>query len=114
MTALRGASRFTARAWVSSASAILARAFIPLLAPFGCPVKAYDPWVSDHFIAGFGVASASLEEVLRTSQVIIVFAAVTSDNRGFLGKRMFEMIAPGSVFLLMSRAGVVDFPEFLR
>ena len=24
------------------------------------------------------------------------------------------MIAPGSVFLLMSRAGVVDFPEFLR
>ncbi len=47
--------------------------------------------------------------------MIVVFAAVTSDNQGFLGKREFEMIAPGSVFLLMmSRAGVVDFPEFLR
>ena len=45
----------------------LARAFAPLLAPFGCPIKAYDPWVSDHFMAGFGVASASLEEVLKTS-----------------------------------------------
>ena len=65
-------------------------------------------------MAGFGVAAASLEEVLRTSQVIVVFAAVTSENQGFLGKREFEMIAPGSVFLLMSRAGVVDFPEFLR
>ena len=43
----------------------LARAFVPLLAPFGCPIKAYDPWVSDHFMAGFGVASASLEEVLE-------------------------------------------------
>jgi phosphoglycerate dehydrogenase-like enzyme len=92
----------------------LARAFTPLVAPFNCPIKAYDPWVSEHFMAGFGVAAASLEEVLKTSQIIIVFASVTSENQGFLGKREFEMIAPGSVFLLMSRAGVVDFPEFLR
>jgi phosphoglycerate dehydrogenase-like enzyme len=92
----------------------LARAFTPLVAPFNCPIKAYDPWVSEHFMAGFGVASARLEEVLKTSQIIVVFASVTSENQGFLGKREFEMIAPGSVFLLMSRAGVVDFPEFLR
>ena len=37
----------------------LARAFTPLLAPFGCAVKAYDPWVSAHFMAGFGVTAAS-------------------------------------------------------
>ncbi|HTQ11446.1 MAG TPA: hydroxyacid dehydrogenase [Fimbriimonadaceae bacterium] len=92
----------------------LARAFTPLIQPFGCPLKAYDPWVSDHFMAGFGVEAASLEEVLRTSRVIVIFAAVTSENQHFLGKREFEMIAPGSVVLLMSRAGVVDFPEFLR
>jgi phosphoglycerate dehydrogenase-like enzyme len=92
----------------------LARAFIPLLAPFGCAVKAYDPWISDHFMAPFGVAPAALDEVLSTSQVIVVFAAVTSENQGFLAKREFDLIAPGSVFLLMSRAGVVDFPEFLR
>lgn len=92
----------------------LARTFTPLLAPFGCAVKAYDPWVSDHFMAGFGVASASLDEVLSTSQVVVVFAAVTSENQGFLGRREFELIAPGSVLLLMSRAGVVDFPEMLR
>jgi len=92
----------------------LARTFVPLLQPFGCPVKAYDPWISDHFMGSLGVAAASLEEVLKTSQVIVVFAAATSENQGFLGKREFEMIAPGSVFLLMSRAGVVDFPEFLH
>ena len=113
-TARRAASRFTARASGLIGFGDLARAFVPLLQPFGCPIKAYDPWVSDHFMAGFGVAAASLEEVLKTSQVIVVFAAVTSENQGFLGKREFEMIAPGSVFLLMSRAGVVDFPEFLR
>jgi phosphoglycerate dehydrogenase-like enzyme len=92
----------------------LARAFVALIAPFRCPIKAYDPWISDHFMAGFGVGAASLEEVLKTSQVIVVFASVTSENQGFLGKREFELIQPGSVFLLMSRAGIVDFPEFLR
>jgi phosphoglycerate dehydrogenase-like enzyme len=92
----------------------LARAFTPLLAPFGCSVKAYDPWVSDHFMASFGVTSAPLDTVLSTSRVIVVFAAVTSQNQGFLGRREFELIAPGAIFLLMSRAGVVDFPEFLR
>ena len=92
----------------------LARAFTPLLAPFGCPIKAYDPWVSDHFMAGLGVAAATLDEVLSTSRVIVVFAAVTSENQGFLGEREFERIQPGSVVLLMSRAGVVDFPAFLR
>ena len=92
----------------------LARAFAPLLAPFGCPVKAYDPWISDHFMASFGVSSASLDEVLSTSQVIVVFAAATSENQGFLAKREFDLIAPGSIVLLMSRASVVDFPEFLR
>src|ERR1700728_2023217 len=52
----------------------LGRAFAPLLAPFGCPVKAYDPWLSDHFIRGFGVAPASLDEALSTSRVIVVLA----------------------------------------
>ena len=92
----------------------LGRAFAPLLAPFGCKVKAFDPWLSDHFMAGFGVAAAPLDEVLSTSQVIVVFAAATSDSQAFLAKREFDLIAPGSVFLLMSRAGVVDFEEFLR
>ena len=92
----------------------LARAFTPLLGPFGCRVMAYDPWVSDHFMAGYGVACAGLDEVLANNQVIVVFAAVTSENQGFLGKREFELIAPGAIVLLMSRAGVVDFAEFLR
>src|SRR5208283_2793378 len=52
----------------------LARAFTPLLAPFGCRIKAYDPWISEHFMAGLGVTPASLEDVLRTSQVVVVFA----------------------------------------
>jgi len=92
----------------------LGRAFAPLLAPFGCTVKVYDPWLSDHFVKSFGVQPASLDEVLSTSRVIAIFAGVTSENQGFLGRRELELIQPGSAVLLMSRAAVVDFPEFLR
>ena len=65
----------------------LARAFLPLTKPFGGPVKAYDPWVSDHFMEGFRVRAASLDEMLSTSRVIAIFASVTSENQGFLGRR---------------------------
>ena len=43
-------------------------------------------------MAGFGVAAATLEEMLRARQAIVVFASVTSENQGFLGKREFELI----------------------
>jgi phosphoglycerate dehydrogenase-like enzyme len=60
-----------------------------------------------------GAMPAALDELLQASRVIFVFAAVTSDNQGFFGRREFELMQPGACFLLMSRAAVVDFPEFL-
>jgi phosphoglycerate dehydrogenase-like enzyme len=54
--------------------------------------------LSDHYMAGFGAAAASLEEVLRTSQVIVVFASVTTESQGFLGKCEFEMISRARCF----------------
>src|SRR5258708_27001589 len=87
----------------------LARAFRPLIRPFRCPVKVYDPWLPAREIVQHECAPASLEEVLSSSDAIFVFASVTSDNQGFLGKREFYLIKPGGIFVLMSRAGVVDF-----
>jgi phosphoglycerate dehydrogenase-like enzyme len=72
-------------------------------------VKVYDPWVPDLLIERAGALPAALDDLLATSRVIFVFAAVTSDNEGFLSRAKLELIAPGSALLLMSRAGVVDF-----
>ena len=52
---------------------------------------------------------ASLDEVLSTSDAIFVFASVTSENQGFLAAGELSLIRPGGLFILMSRAGVVDF-----
>ena len=87
----------------------LARAFRPMLRPFRCPVKVYDPWLPERELFKNDCTPASLEEVLSTSDAVFVFASVTSENQGFLGAREFSLIRPGGLFILMSRAGVVDF-----
>jgi phosphoglycerate dehydrogenase-like enzyme len=87
----------------------LGRELHRLLAPFGCRVRVYDPWLPELVIERAGAEPASLDEVLSRSRVIFVFASVTSENEGFLGRAELERLSPGSVLLLMSRAGVVDF-----
>jgi phosphoglycerate dehydrogenase-like enzyme len=87
----------------------LARAFRPLVRPFRCPVKVFDPWLPAREVRLHECTPASLDEVLSSSDAVFVFASVTSENQGFLGKREFDLIKPDGIFVLMSRAGVVDF-----
>jgi phosphoglycerate dehydrogenase-like enzyme len=87
----------------------LARAFRPMLRPFRCPVKVYDPWLPERELMLQDCAPAGLDEVLSSSDAVFVFASVTAENQGFLGARELALIRPGGIFLLMSRAGVVDF-----
>jgi phosphoglycerate dehydrogenase-like enzyme len=86
----------------------LGRELRRLIAPFGTPVKVHDPWLPDELIRRHDAEPAPLEDVLA-QRVIFVFASVTADNEGFLDRAHLERIRPGSVLLLMSRAGVVDF-----
>jgi phosphoglycerate dehydrogenase-like enzyme len=87
----------------------LGRELHRLLAPFGCPTKVYDPWLPDVLIEHVGAAPAALDDLLATSRVVFVFAAVTSENEGLLGRAELERMRPDAILLLMSRAGVVDF-----
>jgi phosphoglycerate dehydrogenase-like enzyme len=92
----------------------LGRTFRALIAPFRNRVAVYDPWLPDDFIRARDAVPVSLDALLRTSRIILVFAGATTENQGFLGKREFDLIQPGSAFLLMSRAAVVDFDVFVH
>ena len=85
-----------------------------LIRPFKNPVKVFDPWLPTEIIERLDCQPASLGEVLGSSRVLFVFASVTSENEGFIGKREFALMQPGSAFLLMSRAAVVDFPAMIE
>jgi phosphoglycerate dehydrogenase-like enzyme len=87
----------------------LARSLRALLAPFGCSIVVYDPWLSDGFLRSQGVEAAGLEEVVATSKVVFVLAVPSSANRALLSREVLGLIQAGSVLVLLSRAHVVDF-----
>src|SRR5260221_3412426 len=92
----------------------LGRTLRALLVPFRNPVSVFDPWLPPEVIRDHCCEPVGLDDLLGSSRVVFVFASATSENRGFIGKREFELMQPGSVFLILSRAAVVDFPEVLR
>jgi len=60
-----------------------------------------------------GVEPATLDEVLSRSDFVFVVASVTSENQGFLGAEAFAKMRKGAAFILLSRAGVVDFDALM-
>jgi phosphoglycerate dehydrogenase-like enzyme len=91
----------------------LGRAILPLVAPFRGVVRAFDPWLPPAYIESLGCEPASLDTVLRESQIVFVVAGVTSQNQGFLTRAEFALMRKGAAFILVSRAGVVDFDAML-
>lgn len=91
----------------------LGRALNRLLAGFRCNVKVHDPWLPPSILRDHQVVPASLDEVLEQSDHVFVMAAVTSDNRGFLGSDEFSRMRPGAALILLSRADVVDFEALM-
>jgi phosphoglycerate dehydrogenase-like enzyme len=91
----------------------LGRALNKLLVPFRVNVRAYDPWLPPSALIDAGVVPATLDEVLISSDVIFVVAGVTTENGGFLGADEFAKMRRGTSFVLLSRAGVVDFDALM-
>jgi phosphoglycerate dehydrogenase-like enzyme len=83
-----------------------------MLSAFRAQVSVYDPWLPANVLYEDDARPLDLNELLRTSQFIIVLAGVTSDNQGFLDRAKLELIPRDSIFVLASRAGVVDFDAF--
>jgi phosphoglycerate dehydrogenase-like enzyme len=87
----------------------IGRALHPLLAPFGCPITAYDPWLTEGYLRSQGLMPQALDDLLAASKVIYVLAAPSAENQALLSRQRLELIQPGSILILISRAYVVDF-----
>lgn len=87
----------------------LAQSLRPLLAPFGCSIQAYDPWLTPTYVRRQGVEPVDLDDLLATSRVIFVLATPTSSNRALLTGAKLDLISADAVLVLLSRAHVVDF-----
>ncbi len=92
----------------------LGRALNRLLAGFRARVRVFDPWLPPSILRDAGVEPADLDTVLSKSDTVFVVAAVTTENRAFLGADAFAKMRPGASFVLLSRADVVDFEALME
>ncbi len=92
----------------------LGKALNRLLSGFRTRTRVFDPWLPPSMLLDQGVTPATLDEVLSSSDFVFVVASVTSENQGFLGAEAFARMRRNAAFILLSRAGVVDFPALME
>ena len=92
----------------------LARSLTPLLLPFTKDINVYDPWISNHKIQSFGFKPINLNQMFKTCEIIYVLAAVTTKNKNLIDKKLLNKMKSNSLFILMSRAAVVNFKDLIK
>jgi D-3-phosphoglycerate dehydrogenase len=92
---------FVAFGHVARAVAVRARGF-------GVRMLAYDPYVEELVLSQHGVEPASLEEVLRQSDIVSMHAPSTPDAHHLLREEHFRQMKPSALFVNTGRGPTVD------
>lgn len=75
---------------------------------FGMRVVAYDPFAKTELAKSFGFEYASLEELLKMSDIVTLHAPLTPDNKHLISTEQLEAMKPGAVLINTARGELVD------
>jgi phosphoglycerate dehydrogenase-like enzyme len=76
---------------------------------FGCKLCYCDPEPRDRSAAAsLGAKSLSLDELMRTADVVSVHVPLLPSTRGLIGEARLASMKPGAVLVQASRGGIVD------
>lgn len=91
------------------------KALMSLLAPFGCKIMVYDPYVEAGAITALGGCKVeSLGGLFERSRVVCLLAPLDESSKGMLGKPEFSRLQDGAVFINAARAGLIREEEFVE
>lgn len=77
--------------------------------PYGCPVAVFDPFLDEETAAADGVTRArSLVDLAGNSDILVVAIPPTPSTLGVIDAEVIDALAPGSLFVLVSRMAVVE------
>jgi phosphoglycerate dehydrogenase-like enzyme len=77
--------------------------------PYGCAVSIFDPFVGDDVAKADSVTRAdSLADLARGSDILVVAIPPTPSTLGVIDANVIDALAPGSLFVLVSRMAVVE------
>lgn len=88
-----------------------------ILQAFGSEVVAFDPYADPASLAQDGVATVTLDELLRRSDVVSLHARLTPETHHLIDARALSLMPRGAVLVNSARGGLLDYeplPELLR
>ena len=91
----------------------IAREVTRLLAPFGCEIRAHDPWLREDVAADHGVRLVKMDELLDWSRCIVVAAVPTRENPGLLDASHLARLGDNALLILISRSHLVDWAALM-
>jgi len=74
----------------------------------GAEVIAYDKYWTKERADKLGITLVSLDELMKTADVISLHLPVTPETKGVIGAREFALIKDGAVFINSARAALYD------
>jgi len=98
---------------IVSASQV-ARCTLKILAPFGCRVLLYDPFVTPEQAAELGAELVELDEIFAQSDIISIHAPALPSTKNLIGARQLSLLRDGATFINTSRGIVVDHEALLK
>lgn len=75
---------------------------------FGCQIVYHDPTPRDEAASRIGAKSLSLEDLLRSSDVVSLHVPLLPQTRSMIGAKQLAAMKPGAVLIQASRGGIVN------
>lgn len=87
----------------------IARALVPLLAPFGMQqIVAYDPHIDPQLAEILNVRLVTLDELLAESDFVSIHCPLEAGTLHLIGAAQFSQMKPTAFLINTSRGGIVD------
>ncbi|MEI8243805.1 MAG: NAD(P)-dependent oxidoreductase [bacterium] len=84
----------------------IGRRFAELLRPFGCNLRAFDPYVNDY--PDYVTPVPTLTALFQDSQAVCIHAALTDATRVTVTRELLALLPQHGVLINTARGGIVD------
>jgi D-3-phosphoglycerate dehydrogenase / 2-oxoglutarate reductase len=78
------------------------------LKAFECEVLSYDPYIAEKRAQDLGVKLVSLEELVRSCDIITVHTPMTDETRNMIGKKEIAAMKDGVILINAARGGIMN------
>jgi phosphoglycerate dehydrogenase-like enzyme len=92
----------------------IGRAFARMVAPLGVELRVADPFCAPETAAEYGACLVELDELLGSSSVVVLAAALTPETRGMIDARRLALIEDGAYLVNVARGGLIEMDALLK